>query len=131
VARGAWRDGPYFWKSYTIEHWPRKSMAYIDALNHYPLSRCMLIDTSRIGLLAPIKEAQQNDINVKRIFDLAEARNIDGHITDILRRDGILFKEINNDLQIIVFPSLRPQVIRKAHERERALFSRKNRNVII
>jgi hypothetical protein len=91
----------------------------------------MLIDTSRIGLLAPIKEAQQNDINVKRIFDLAEARNIDGHITDILRRDGILFKEINNDLQIIVFPSLRPQVIRKAHERERALFSRKNRNVII
>jgi len=43
--------------NYTIEHRSGKSMAYVDALSRYPLLRCMLIDISRIGLLARIEKA--------------------------------------------------------------------------
>jgi len=42
------------------------------------LSQYMLIDIFRIGLSAPIEKAQQNNIDVKRIFDLTE------RLTDIL-----------------------------------------------
>jgi len=58
---------------------------------------------------------QQDDINIKRIFDLAEAREIDG----CFARGGIPFREIDNDLRIVVPVSLKPQFIRQAHEREK------------
>jgi hypothetical protein len=35
-----------------------------------------------------------------------------------ITRNGILLKEINNDVQIIIPTSLKSQVIRKAYERE-------------
>jgi len=47
----------------------------------------------------------------KKIFDLAEIRKIDGYIT----RGGILFKEVDDDLRIVI--SLRPQVIQQIHKR--------------
>jgi hypothetical protein len=49
----------------------------------------------------------------KKIIDLAEARKIDGYII----AGGVLFKEINGDLRIVVPISLRSQVIRQVHER--------------
>jgi len=41
--------------SYIIE--PGKSMTHVDALSCYPLSRLMLIDAPRVGLLARIEKA--------------------------------------------------------------------------
>jgi len=87
-----------------VAHWPGKSMAHVDALSHYP--RCMLIDTSVVDLLTRIEKALQND--VKRISDFAEAQKIDGYVM----RGGIFFKEVDNDLRVVVPASLRFQVIR-------------------
>jgi len=64
-------------------------------------------------LLARLEKAQQSDVNVKKIFDLAKTQKIDGYA---IKRD-ILFKEIDDDLRIVVPASLRSQVIQQAYER--------------
>jgi len=69
-------------------------MAQFDALNRYPLPRCMLIDACNDGLLTRIEKAQRKDADVKRIIDLVEARKIDGYVI----RGSILFKEIDGNL---------------------------------
>jgi len=99
--------------SYTIEHRPGRSMAHVEALSHYPLPRCMLVDTSKEGLLARMEKAQQEDVDVKRITDLALGRKINGYII----KGGILFKEMDGDLRIIVLALLRSQVVWQVHER--------------
>jgi len=83
--------------SYTIEHRPGRSMAHIDALSRYPLPQCMLIDASKDGLLAQMETAQQENVDVNRIIDLAEARKIDGYVA----RDGIFSREVDNDLRML------------------------------
>jgi len=55
-------------------------MAHIDAWSHYPLPQCMLIDASKDGLLARMEKVQQENVDVKRIIDLAEARKINGYV---------------------------------------------------
>jgi len=98
--------------SYTIEHRPDKSMTHVDALSRYLLPRYMLVDTSKDGLLTRIEKAQQDDVDIKSISDFAEARKIDGYVM----RGGILFKKTDDDLRKVPV-SLRPQVVRQAHER--------------
>jgi hypothetical protein len=73
----------------------------------------MLIDACKDGLLARIEKAQRVDADVRRVIDLTEVRKIDGYVI----RGGILFKEIDGDLRIVVPISLRSQVVRQAHER--------------
>jgi len=51
----------------------------------------MLINTSKFNLLEWIKKTQQDDVEIKKIVDLAEARKIDGYIT----RSGIFLKEVD------------------------------------
>jgi hypothetical protein len=99
--------------SYTIEHRPGGSMPHVDALSRYPLPRCMLIDAHRDGLARRMEKTQREDIDIKKIIDLAEERKIDGYII----RGGVLFKEIDGDVRIVVPVSLRSQVIRQEHER--------------
>jgi len=99
--------------SYTIEHRPGKSMAHVDALSRYPLPRCMLINAPGHGLSSRMGKAQREDADVRKIIELAEVRKIDGYIM----RGGVLFKEIDGDLRIVVPASLRSQVIRQAHEK--------------
>jgi hypothetical protein len=60
-----------------------------------------------------MEKAQREDADIKKIIDLAEERKIDGYII----RGGVLFKEIDGDVRIVVPVSLRSQVIRQAHER--------------
>jgi len=88
---------------YTMEHQPGKNMAHVDALSRYPLPQCITIEIQKNGLLVRLEKAQQNDTDVKRIFDLVRTREIDGYII----RGGILFKEIDDDLRIVVPASLR------------------------
>jgi len=52
--------------SYTIEHKPDKNMVYVDALSRYPLSRYMLINSSRIGLLCVFVVCSANRKNTTR-----------------------------------------------------------------
>jgi hypothetical protein len=40
----------------------------------------MLIDASKDGLLARMEKVQQENVDVKRIIDLAEARKINGYV---------------------------------------------------
>jgi len=44
-------------------------MTHVDALSRYSL-RCMLVDTSNVGLLTRIEKAQEDDVDVVRISDL-------------------------------------------------------------
>lgn len=99
--------------NYTIEHRPDKSMTHVDALSRNPTPRCMLVETSRDGLLARLERAQQEDSDVKRIYDLAKTQKIDGYTV----RGGILFKGVGDDSRIIVPTAMRSQIIRQAHER--------------
>jgi len=73
----------------------------------------MLIYAPRDDLSTRMEKAQREDADVKKIIDLAEARKINGYIM----RGGVLFKEIDGDLRIVVPISLRSQVVRQAHER--------------
>jgi len=99
--------------SYTIEYRPGRSMPHVDTLSRYPLPRYMLIDTPRDGLATRIEKAQREDADVKKIIDLAKARKIDRYII----RGGVLFKEIDGDLRIVVPVSLKSQVVQQTHER--------------
>jgi hypothetical protein len=60
-----------------------------------------------------MEKAQQEDVDVKRITDLALGRKINGYII----KGGILFKEMDGDLRIIVLALLRSQVVWQVHER--------------
>jgi hypothetical protein len=62
-----------------------------------------------------IENAQQDNGNIKRIFYLAEAREIDGCVV----RGGIPFRKVDNDLRIVVSVSLKPRLIRQAYRREK------------
>jgi len=99
--------------NYTIEHRAGRSMQHVDALSRYSLQRCMVINAHRDGLARGMEKAQREDVDIKKIMDLAEARKIDGYMI----KGGVLFKEINGGLRIVVSVSLRLQIIRQAHER--------------
>lgn len=73
----------------------------------------MLIETDKNSLSARLEKAQQDDVDVKRIFDLVKKRKIDGYVV----RGNVLFKEVDDNLRIVIPVSLRSQIIRQAHER--------------
>jgi len=60
-------------------------------------------------------EAQRDETDIERIFDLSEKRGID---VDVAR--GVMpSREIDNDMRIVVPVSLKLRVIRQTHEREK------------
>jgi len=63
-----------------------------------------------------IEKMQQNDIDIKRIFYLAEAREIDGYVA----RNDIPFKKVDNDLWIDV--SFEDLKLSGKHMREKSTF---------
>lgn len=71
-----------------------------------------MIKVRESDLLARLEKAQQDDFDVKRIFDLVKTQKVDGYVI----RGNVLFKEASDDLRV-VSASLRCQVIRRAHER--------------
>lgn len=96
---------------YVIEHRPGKNMAHVDALSRNPLPMCMILD-ERDSLTVKFKQAQQDDNDVKRIFDAVKAGNIDGYII----RSDLLFKKRDGDILLVVPKSMRTQIIKQTHE---------------
>lgn len=98
--------------NYTIEHRPGKSMAHVDALSRNPMPVCMLINETKEGLVMRLKRAQE-DVEIKKIIGSIQEDRTRGFVV----RDGLLFKEVDEDILLVVPKSMCYQVIRQAHEK--------------
>lgn len=93
-----------------IEHRPGKSIIHVDALSRNSLPVCMIVD-ERDSLTIKFRRTQQDDDDVKKIFDAIKEENIDNYII----KNDLLFKKRNGEL---VIPKLmRTQIIKQAHDR--------------
>lgn len=99
--------------NYEIEHRPGKNMSHVDALSRNPLSSCLLIDESDNEITIRLKKAQDDDEEIGRIVRQVESGKTDEYII----RSGLLFKEIDNDLCLVVPRAMRSQILRRAHEK--------------
>lgn len=95
--------------NYKLEHRLGKSMIHVDALSRNPLPTCLLIDESDDGLTARLQRAQIEDANIKRIIQFT----VEGKTHGYSVRKGLLFKEIDGDIRLVVCS----QIIKRAHER--------------
>lgn len=59
-----------------------------------------------------LRKAQKEDDDLKKVFNAIER----GESSDCTLRGGILYKEINNNVRVIVPRAMQMQIIRKAHE---------------
>ena len=98
---------------YTIEHRPGKSMAHVDALSRNPLPTCMLIDESNEALISRLKKAQNEDAEVQKILNLVKQNQA----RDYVIRGGLLFREVDDDVLLVVPKGMHSQIIRLAHGR--------------
>lgn len=97
---------------YTIEHRPGRSMTHVDALSRNPLPTCMIINEQDTWLTARLKKAQSEDEDLKKIRDSIRQ----GQPTDFIERGGLLFREQDGDMHIVVPKKMQNQVIQKMHE---------------
>ncbi|KMQ88410.1 hypothetical protein RF55_12116 [Lasius niger] len=65
------------------------------------------------GLTARLKKAQNKDDDVKKILDTLKQ----GQPSDYILRGGLLYKEIDDDIRLVIPKSMQIQIIRRAHER--------------
>jgi len=98
--------------SYTIVHRPGKNMIHVDTLSRNPLPHSMLISESEESMVARIRRAQREDVNLRDIYTLANKGERDGYVV----RSGLLYKENEGDLQVIVPKCLQAQVARHVYE---------------
>lgn len=71
-------------------------MTHVDALSRNPLPKCMIIENSD-NLTTKFKRAQQEDVDIKKIFDAVLEKNIDGYTV----RNDLLLKEHNGDTLLV------------------------------
>lgn len=64
--------------SYTIVHRPGKNMIHVDTLSRNPLPYSMLISESEESMVARIRRAQREDVNLRDIYTLANKGERDG-----------------------------------------------------
>lgn len=60
-----------------------------------------------------MRRAQAEDEDVKRVLDALKQ----GRSNDFIVRDGLLYKEVDDDIRLVIPKSMQAQIIRKAHER--------------
>lgn len=97
---------------YTIEHRPGKSMTHVDALSRNPLPSCLVVDECEAGLMARLRRAQGEDGELRLLIGAVERSETDGY----LMRGGILYKEVDGDVRLVVPRLMQMQIIRRAHE---------------
>lgn len=97
---------------YTIEHRPGKSMVHVDALSRNPLPSCLTIGECEEGLMARLKRAQKGDDELRSLIDATER----GEANSCLIRGGILYREVDGDIRVVVPRAMQTQIIRRAHE---------------
>lgn len=74
------------------------------------------------GLLARLRKAQKDDIDLKKIFDAVER----GEPNSCLVRGGVLYRDVDGDVRVVVPKSMRRQMIRKAG----TFWSRQDRSTV-
>lgn len=97
---------------YIVEHRPGRSMIHVDALSRNPLPSCLVVSECRDGLMSRIRKAQREDPNLTKIFETMEQGELDGYII----RGGILYKEVSDDIRMIIPKVMQMQMIRRIHE---------------
>lgn len=97
---------------YSIEHRPGKNMAHVDALSRNPLPLCLIVSECEQGLMARLREAQKKDADLGKIFE-ALAR---GEASGYAIKGGVLYKEIDDDMRVVVPGGMQTKIIEKAHE---------------
>jgi len=98
---------------YTIEHRPGRNMRHVDALSRNPLPMSMVIDESSESLHARIGKAQHEDNDIEKLFVMTDRRQCEGYVV----RGGLLFKESEGDIRLVIPKSMRNQIIRRVHDR--------------
>lgn len=87
-------------------------MAHVDALSRNPLSEVLYVEESEETILARIRRAQQKYDRIQATMKKAEKNKIDGFCI----RNGLLYRDIDSDLLLVVPKDLQAQIIRRAHE---------------
>lgn len=96
---------------YVIVHRPGKNMIHVDTLSRNPLPSSMLIDESEESIVVRIRKAQREDTNLQKIYSLATNGRSDGYVV----RGGLLFKESDGEVQLVVPKCLQSQIVRYVH----------------
>lgn len=87
-------------------------MKHVDALSRNPLPSCLLVSECREGLTARLRWAQRKDDDLSKIFEATKRGEMNGYII----RGGILYKEVGDDIPVIIPKAMQMQIIRKIHE---------------
>jgi hypothetical protein len=99
--------------NYELEQRLGKSMIHVDALSRNPLPTCLLLDESNDGLTARLRRAQAANKDIKKIIQLTKENKAHGYSI----RSGLLFKNIDDDIRLVVPKAMCSQIIRRAHKR--------------
>lgn len=87
-------------------------MLHVDALSRNPLPSIFLISESEDSILVRIRKAQQEDVSCQKLFQLAEHKQHNDYVV----KNGLLYKEINDDLLLVLPKSMQCQIVRRVHE---------------
>ena len=98
---------------YVIEHQPGKSMRHVDALSRQPLPTVMLVQEEEAGIVCKLRQAQTNDKELQQDVRKEGRTSTNGYIMN----DGLVCKQVNGELVIVVPGSLQTSIIRSVHER--------------
>ena len=65
------------------------------------------------GLISRLKKAQNEDAEVQKILNLVKQNQA----RDYVIRGGLLFREVDDHVLLVVLKGMHSQIIRQAHER--------------
>lgn len=98
---------------YEVCHRSGNSMKHVDALSRNPLPCVMLTNECEDSVMARLKSAQKTDPELCKVMSEVQQDKLNGYVL----RDGLLCKETNGEIVIVVPKSMQSQVIRMTHER--------------
>ena len=98
---------------YEIHHRPGTNMKHVDALSRNPLPEALLIDESNDSLLSRFRNAQNTDQDIMKLVENVRLNKADHYIL----RNDLLYREVDDELLLVVPKCMQSQVIRQAHER--------------
>lgn len=88
-------------------------MVHVDALSRNPIRSVLIVDESDEGVIIRLRKAQHNSDKLKKIIDVAKRRTIVGYVM----RNGLLFKEVDGDVRLVVPKAMQSQIIKRLHDR--------------
>lgn len=91
---------------YEVIHRPGDRMKHVDALSRMYFVR-------GVSLIQSLMNAQQADESILAIISAMNTQPIDGY----MMQNGLLCKQTNGDIQIVVPEQMQYDIIRRAHER--------------